>query len=222
MSPSARKDSRLIVGGVPRAELLPPELELEKKARAQRRGLFFIVVLVIGAVGVAYALTIGYAAGVQAQVDAENARTADLLAQQGQYIEVRQLAAQVAAAEEARRVGTSTEIDWNDYLTQVATAFSNSGVASLSFTVKTSTPLAPFGDASKPLENPRVAEIVISGYSPTLPNLAAVLDELEKLPGFADAAPGAVSNSGGIYSFTVTLHINSEAYTGRFAQEENE
>jgi len=81
-----RDDARLIIGGIPRAELLPPELELEKRSRAQRRGLMAVLVLVVLLVGVVYGAVSLFAATTQAALDGANAHAADLLAQQGKYL----------------------------------------------------------------------------------------------------------------------------------------
>ncbi len=224
MSPAARKGERLLVGGVPRAELLPPELELEKKARSQRRGLVTVFVLVVLLVGVAYGAVTITAAAMQLALDSETQRTEQLLADQNQYIEVRQLAAQVAASETARQIGTSTEIDWLKFVVQLSQQFvtGTDGVGFTKLQVTSATPIAPFTPSAVPLEQPRVAEVIISGVSPTYGPQADVLKNLEKMPGFADASIDEMNFEDGLYKFTIRLHLNQEVFTNRFASEDDQ
>ncbi|MBX0301792.1 hypothetical protein K2F54_17650 [Cryobacterium sp. 1639] len=54
--------------------------------------------------------------------------------------------------------------------------------------------------------------------SPGLPPVADWLESFSELPGYADSAPGTISRAEtGAYIVTLTLHINEEAYLGRFA-----
>jgi hypothetical protein len=220
MSPR-RTDSRLVLGGVPRAELLPPEIELEKRGRAQRRGLLAVLTLIVVLVGVVYGTVAVVAAASQAALDAANAHAADLLAQQGQYIEVRQLQAQVDAAKEARRIGTSTEIDWVKFMFDLSAA-SPVDVNIQSWVVTSGSPLAPFGETTVPLEQPRVAEVIITGDTVAFASIATWLDSVKQMPGYADASITEVTTKGDVFEFTATLHINQDAYTNRFATQGSE
>lgn len=221
MSGPARKGDRLLVGGVPRAELLPPELELEKKARSQRRGLITVFILVVIAVGVAYGVTSITAAAVQLALDGERSRTDQLLQAQDEYIEVRQLTAQVAASESARLVGTSTEIDWEKFVTEVLFALPlDMQVTNIQMT--SATPLAPFSETTVPLEQPRVAEILITTKGATYGPQADVLRALEDFDGFADASMESLAMEDGMYVSVIRLHLNEEAFSNRFASEDSD
>jgi hypothetical protein len=219
MSPAKRAGARLVVGGVPRAELLPPEIELEKKARAQRRGLLAILVLVFAFVGLSYSAVAVMTAASQVGVDEARARTADLISQQAQYIEVRQLQAQVGAAEAARLLATSTEVDWPATIASLV-AVAPETVNASAITVATSTPISPFGGTTVPLENPRIAELTLVGASATLPDLGAWITALHDVKGFADATPGSISRQGDVYVYTMVIHLNEQIYTNRFVPTE--
>jgi hypothetical protein len=218
MSPSSRADMRLVVGGTPRADLLPPELELEKKARGTRRGLITLMVLVFVFVVVGYIAVSGVAAGAQFALDSANARTGELIQEQGKYIEVRQAQAQVDAAVEARRIGTSTEVDWlamNNYLAGKLPE----GMTVQAWTVQTSTPFTTFTPTTVPFEQPRQIEVLLGGLSKSYPDLAGFIDNTEDMPGFADATPNEVKYvpQAGVYSWQITYHLNEGAFTQRFA-----
>lgn len=219
MSATSRKGDRLVIGGVPRAELLPPELELEKRARGQRRGLITIFVLIVVLVGVAYGATALTAAAMQVALDGERARTDELLNAQNEFIEVRQLAAQVAASESARQVGTSTEIDWQQFVISVMTELPP-GVVVSNFQMTSATPIAAFSDTVVPLEEPRIAEVLITTKSTTYGPQADILRGLEDLPGFADASLESVTLENGEYVAVIRLHLNQEAFSNRFASED--
>ena len=221
MSP-ARRETRLVVGGVPRAELLPPELELEKKARAQRRGLLAVLVLVVVLVGLAYTGVTVATAATQLAVDQANARTAELLAQQAEFIEVRQLQAQVSASEEARRFATSTEVDWPATLDSLAAVAPEGAVNWSGATIVASTPIAPFGASSVPILQPRVAEVTFVGVTRTLPDFALWIERLKTVPGFADATPTTFTNAGDLYTYSMVIHLNEKIYTNRFAVTEED
>jgi hypothetical protein len=214
------KDQKIVIGGIPRADLLPPELAQEKKAKAQRSNLLALLVLVILLVGLAYGGVTVLTATTQAQLDAANLESADLLAQQGEYIEVRQLAAQVDSAEAARRIGTSTEIDWKAIQQEILSRGSNAVYLTMKMT--SATPMAPFAASSIPLEKPRVAEIVMTGAIMSPEGMATWLRNLEEMPGYADATASSLENKLGVYTYTLTIHLNEDAYTNRFAEETQE
>jgi hypothetical protein len=221
MSAKPRKGDRLVVGGVPRAELLPPELELEKKGRAQRRGLITIFVLIVILVAVVYVAVAGAAAAVQFALDDENRRTTELLNAQNEYIEVRQLAAQVEASKLARQIGTATEIDWEAMVLQIQDRLGSSTTVT-GYSMTTETPMAAFAPTTVPLEQPRVAELIVRIQSPEYLDTAAVLRGFSTLPAFADATLERVIYEDAVYKCDIRLHLNREAFTNRFATEDNE
>ena len=68
-----------------------------------------------------------------------------------------------------------------------------------------------------------MATLVFAATSPTLPEVPTWLDGLQTLPGFADALPGSlITNDDGTYTVNVTMHINDEAFSKRFAVEEKQ
>jgi hypothetical protein len=115
-------EKELILGGEPRVNLLPPEVVEQAKDRLLRRklllataGTVVLVLLAIGGAGV-------YTTSTTMQLAEAQAETAALLAEQSQYVAVRQVQAQVDTAHAARAVGGWTEIDWKAYLQGVRAA----------------------------------------------------------------------------------------------------
>lgn len=207
----------LVIGGEPRADLLPPEVKAGLRGKALQRGLLIavvsVIVLVVGGIGAAT----WQAMQGQASLAAVQARTAELLGEQTQYLEVRQVQDAVDATIAAQQVGGSTEIDWTDYLQRVR-AVLPADVSIDSVTIDAATPLAPYGQATAPLQKSRVATLTLLVTSPTLPAVPDWLRGLRELPGYADGTPSAITRTEtGAFQVSVTLHINDAAYSGRFA-----
>ena len=102
----------LTLGGEPRAQLLPASVKLREKARNTRQLMVMLVVLAIVVAGAGTFGAFWLAQQAETQLAAEQARTLDLLAQQAEYAEGANVAAQVEATENAQRMITANEIDW--------------------------------------------------------------------------------------------------------------
>lgn len=211
---------RTMIGVSPRADLLPPEIKANEKIRAQRRLLVGIVVLMIVIVGISYALATLGAIASEARLAQANARTQELLLQQGQYVEVRQIATQVETAQAAQMLGVAPEIDLTEYLGLLqATLPVGASFNSIGFTG--GSPLGAYPGTTEPLLQPRVAELVFSVTTPVLPDVADWLDRLIKLPGAVDATPGTITlNEDGVYTVGVTMHVDERAFANRFVGED--
>lgn len=208
------------LGGEPRVSLLPAEVNDFHKARAVRRrlGLSIVAVLALTAAGVAGA---GYLAmQSQAALDASRLTSQSLVAQQGQYADLRQAQAGIVLTQAAQTVGASTEIDWKDYLVKLQATLP-SGVTIDTVTIDSASPFSDYVQSTVPLAGARVATVTFTATSPTIPSIPTWLDGLAKLVGFTDAVPGSVSiKEDGTYLVNITMHINSDAFSQRFAPEE--
>ncbi len=206
------------LGGEPRVSLLPPEVNDIHKLRAVRRrlalGIFGVMVLVgLGILG-AFVL----AASSQAALVAARVTSQDLVAQEAQFIELRQVKAGIALAQAGQLVGASTEIDWRDYL-QKLQATLPAGVTLNTVEVESASPFEDFAQSSVPLEGSRVATLSFAAISPTLPSIPSWLNGLSTLNGFADAVPDSVAiQPDGSYLVNITMHINSDAFSLRYAE----
>jgi hypothetical protein len=212
----ASQELDLILGGEPRVNLLPPEVAEQARDRLLRRklllataGTVVLVLLGIGGAGV-------YTTSSTMQLADAQAETANLVAEQGQYVAVRQVQAQVDTAHAARAVGGWTEIDWKAYLQGVRGALpADVGIDAVS--VDSTSPLTAYAQPTAPLQNARVATLTVTLASPGLPTVPQWLEQLQALPGIADATAGsitAVENGG--YTVLVTMNINADAFSGRF------
>ena len=211
-------DVDLILGGEPRVNLLPPEVAEQATTRALRKTLILATagVLVIVVVGIGGAFW--HAAQSTVNLMNAQAHTAELLTEQTKYVKVREVQTEVDTALAARAVGGATEIDWKAYLGAVR-AVLPADVTITTVTVDSSTPLAPFAQPTAPLQGPRVATVTVSVSSPTLPPVPAWLEQLQTLPGFADATPSSIASTDAApYLVTLVMHVNAGAFTNRFSQ----
>ncbi len=212
----------LIIGGVPRADLLPPEVKTGRKGKSLRQALAFAVVVAVIVVGAGVAWATIEAGQSQQQLEAEQARTDDLLTRQLAFAPARQMQSQVDGVKAARIVGMSTEVDWKAYLTEVKGKLP-ADVSINTVTLDSASPLLPYAASTVPLQGPRIATVNLLLTSPKLPTVPAWLESLSTLPGYADATPGSVTLvEGGSYQVSLTMHVNEEVFTHRFAGEDAE
>jgi Tfp pilus assembly protein PilN len=207
----------LIVGGEPRAVLLPPEVGLRRRAKQLRRtlGLSLMGVILLTAAGYS-AATWGAMQSQAALADAQQ-RTALLVGEQAKYIEVHRVQDQVLTAEAALQIGASTEIDWKSYLEGVR-AVLPSDVSIDTVTVDSASPLVPYGQPTAPLQAQRAATLTLTLTSPALPTVPDWLTAMKSLPGYADGAPTSITRSEeGAYKVSLVVHINEGAFANRFA-----
>jgi len=207
--------SGVTVGGAPRVDLMPPEIRLKRSQLRTRRSLR----LVLGGVAVLTVVACGatWALGTVAQtaLSAAQAQQQQLIAEQGKYADVTGVKDSISLIEAGQRVGDSTEIDWQDYLNKLQATLPG-GVTLQTVTVDMATPLKAYTSSTVPLEGDRIATLAFSATSASLPSIPVWLDGLRTLPGFADATPGDVSLSSGVYTANVTMHINTDAFVDRF------
>lgn len=213
-------NDELILGAEPRVDLLPPEVKVGRRAKSVRRRLGALFVAIIVLVGAGSAAASWYAMQSQANLVAAQARTTDLLGQQTTFAEVRQVQASLDTTIAAREFGASTEVDWKVYLGAVR-AVLPADVAINTVDVDSTSPLAVYAQPSAPLQAPRVATLQLSLTSPNLPSVPQWLEKIKSLPGYADATPGSITRTEtGAYKVDLVMHINSGAYSERFATTE--
>lgn len=216
MSAAKKETAGLVVGGEPRIDFLPPEIKARKNARRTRQSLLVLSLIVVAACVAGYVFSAGLATLAQAGLAQAQQRTQDLLTEQGEYSEVRKVAAQIEATKNARLVGSATEVVWKDYLAQLIAALP-AGVTIEKYTVvsQSATDLTPV--PSVLLQNARVSTVTFSARMPALADAEATLVNVKNLPGFADAwvTPIQVSPDG-TYTAEFTLNVNADVLVKRF------
>lgn len=208
----------LVVGGQPRANLLPPEVTLKRKQLKTRRALRGGVLLVALATAAACAGTFGIASVAQARYAAAQQTQADLVLEQAQYSEVKAVQSTITTITAGQQVGASTEINWRDYLRKLQATLP-AEVLLQSVSIESGTPMSAYGQSDGPLQGARVASLNFTAQSAALPSIPDWLRSMATLPGFVDATPGTVRQDSGGYTAQVLLHINTAAFSLRFDPE---
>lgn len=210
--------SPLVLGGVPRADLLPPSVVAERRlrhaARAVGIALITTLVIVLGAVGASFA----HSFAATAALDAERERTNELLASQSEFSEVSSALGAIDRLSAARAAAGTTDIEWGPYLARVA-ALLPPGTTVGSVVVTAATPTTPLPAAVGASGKPLAATML---YTVTGPDLAAVRDwmlALRGLPGYAGAALQSASEADGLYSAQVQIAVDQGIYSGRFVAD---
>lgn len=211
------KNQALVIGGESRIDLLPSEVRLARKAKVVHRRLGFVVFLVLILMVGGTALVRAQAQQAEASLAIEQANAQSLLLQQRKYVEVQKVQEEVDTIHAAEQVGTSTEINWEQYLTSVQATLPPDVILD-TINIDSATPFALYTQATAPLQGARIATLSFTAKSPALPQVPAWLNALATLPGYADASPGSVTRDAtGGYSVNITMHINQAAFTNRFA-----
>jgi len=207
------------LSATPRADLLPPEIGEGNKKKAARRGMrllmFFVAVLALAATGGAFYLE--FQAGLAQKRAEEEAST--LLLQQANYVDIKTTLQGIAEGEAAVQVGGSTDIDWNGYIRQLQ-AILPADVTLTVVDIDSANITEAYEQSSVPLERPRIATLSFTAETAVLPSIPSWINALSGLPGFADASPGSLNNDEGVYTATIVMHIDTGAYSNRFAPQD--
>lgn len=209
------KGAALVVGGAPRANLLPPEIILKRTQRKTRQKLRVGVFAVAIAVAAGCVGSVAFSTAAAVQASAAQQELQGLVNQQLEYAQVKGLQDTIKAIHAGQQVGASTEIDWRDYLTSLQNTLP-AGVTIDTVSVEEGTPMAAFAQPTAPLQGSRVASLTFTAVSTSLPSIPDWLRSMAKLPGFVDATPGSVKLEDGVYKADVLMHINTDAFTLRF------
>lgn len=215
----AARGNEIIVGGAPRAELLPPEVGQGVKARALRRLLVFFVILTAGIVAFLVVFATFLSAGSGVLLATANEETNDLLKKQAAFSEVRDVTELIGEVDEALVIGSVTEVRWKAYFAEIQASLPV-GTIITNFTADTSTPTTPYAPSTVPLQGVRIGELTFTATTATLPDVEAWLNGLEKLTGFVDAAPGTiVRDDNGAYTVNIIMHVNSDVLDNPFVDD---
>ncbi|HWH26358.1 MAG TPA: hypothetical protein VNT53_06915 [Pseudolysinimonas sp.] len=213
--PKRTGSNSLIVGGPPRANLLPPEIILKRKQLKMRRSLRLGILLVAIATVAGCIGAVAYSAAAQVQLTIAQQQQETLVAEQALYAKVKAVNDTITLIKAGQEVGGSTEIQWRDYLLAVQGTLP-AGLVLQSVSVDEGTPMTAFEQSEAPLQGVRVAELTFTAQSATLPSIPDWLRSLSKLEGFVDAVPGSISAGENGYVAQVVMHIDASAFSHRF------
>lgn len=209
-APRARAD-QLRLGGVPKVDLLPPELKAAREWRQARNRSLLIVLLALVLVLAGFGAATGWAQVHALARDIAQSRTDDLLAQQSEFVEVNQVRGDISAAEQALEDASASDIAWIPFLTELsATIPAQSRLTTL--TIEMPSPGTPLTAPTDALQGERVATVRFTAMSARVPDVAAWSRAIEQMGGVVFVAPRATSKieDGAGYEVEMTFDISAE------------
>lgn len=217
-SAKKRPNGVIAIGGLPRVDLLPPEVRLERHAAVNVRRAWTGVVGLAVLVGVASATAALYNQSANNTLLAAQNQTAVLSGQSAKYSSVKTIQGKVDMIDAARKVGGSTDIDWPSYLAKVQATLPT-GMTLSTVSITSASPVVAYAQSTTPLQGQRIGTLTFAATSAELPAVPTWLTNLGSLPGFADASAGTVSLSSGVYTSNVVVHINEKALSNAYAKK---
>lgn len=211
----------LAIGGEPRVHLLPAEVIDRRKVKLLKRRLLMAVGLVVVIVAAGYGFATYTLAGSQSQLATAQAGTSALISQQATFGAVTKVNSDINSIVQSQKTSTAQEILWAPYIQSIeATLPADATITAFDASLDT-----PFGGIAPdttavPLQGPRIATISLT-VNMAQSEIPGWLNTLPSLKGFVDATPdsvAAVSGDGTTYVLAATIHINSDAESGRFAK----
>ena len=222
----SRRDGRqrdagsLVYGGVPRVDLMPPEVAIRRREAGVRNSLIAGVVVVVLLVAGGVAASVWFAAQAEDRLAAERQLTEELLATQLQYSEVRSVQSQINQIVQQRDELLTVDLLWRDEIAPYLAPLGGATVDAISVSSNApfSTPLGLDG----PLRAPRVATVSFSVSTDGVPEAAAWLRAFALVETYSDASIDTVVAEDGGYLSTITLNLNELALSERLITDEGD
>lgn len=218
MSKRSTRGQLLELGGEPRINFLPGEIQERKDARRRRRSLFMLVVLVGIMCGIGYFYSAQFATERQASLEAEQQTTLNLLSQQGQYMEARTLATQLDLVGTAIVHASHHEVFWRALVMDTTSALP-SGVTLDQWSVKGLSALEVSQRSTGLFPVESAAQIVLDVTASSLTSLHGAIASLSEQPGVLSVSfvSAILNEEAGTYKSTITVRFSDEIYSGRFS-----
>jgi Tfp pilus assembly protein PilN len=177
------------VGTLPRVNLLPPEIEHERRFRHVQLGLAAGVVGSLGVVAVLFLAANGQVSAAQDDLSTAQAQTSRLQAQAAEYAEVPLVYSQVEAARAQLELAMGKEIRWSFYLNDLSLKTPRNVWLTTMTASSNEAPAAAAAVTSGPAEaanwsKPGVASVAFEGYALEHNDVATWLDSLAKQKGY--------------------------------------
>jgi Tfp pilus assembly protein PilN len=212
-------NSLVVAGALPQVNLLPESIRAVRRLR-DARGWFGLAVLVsLVLVAVAWfggTLLVGQA---QDEKTAEEQRTTELLADKAQYAEVTPVLAEMQRVRAGLELASGVEVLWSDY-TGAISAVLPEGMQLQTLSTQ------PVGDGegavlpADPLVTPGLYQLTFEARAADAPSAAAMIDQLNSVPGFSDSRVTVVDRQiEGYYSVVGTVQVTQAAASLRFTEE---
>lgn len=225
-SPQQGTGNRVDWAPVPRVDLLPPEIGEARRLAGLKRVLAgSVVAVVLGCAGAVLWAQTGVSAA-QDELDAVQARSASLHAEQAKYAAVPRVVGLIDAVSTARQTAMAQDVLWYGFLSDLGLTTPR-GVSLLDLEVSLDDTSAAAAPSTDPLASPGIGRVTFSGKAAHFPDVATWLDGVGTLHGLdgstlqtATRAQGA-ANDGTPITFTSTVQVTRAALTHRYDRKAN-
>ncbi len=214
------------VAGLPRVNLLPPEIEEQRRFRQVQLGLGAGVLAAAGVVGGLLLLASAQASDAQDDLDAAKAQNVTLQARANTFAEVPLVYAQVEAAEAQLSEAMGKEVRWSYFLNDLSLATPNKvwlETMTVTQTVDAAVAAPVTTTAPTDLLEAGIGTVQFTGKGYKHNDVAAWLDALAKQKGltqpyFTNSTAETIGTERAV-SFASQATITEEALSGRFTQQ---
>ncbi|GEA82266.1 PilN domain-containing protein [Cellulomonas uda] len=214
------KPAQSIVTGLPQVNLLPPEVRAARGLQSIKRWLVIALLVVVALCALVWLLAQSVASNAQSDLENAQRETARLTQEQTKYAEVPRVQAQLAEAVRARQIAGSTDILWKQYFDAIAAVLPE-GASMDSFAITGSTPMEGPGAAAHALQGASIGNIAFAARSVSVPDVSALMDALDSIPGLADSFVTSVQITetegfGVYYKIDGSVQLAPSVFSGRF------
>lgn len=218
--------AQLVIGGIPRVDLLPPEVHAARRRKRDRRiavvAFGAVVLLTLAGVGGAFALS----RAAEESLATEQTRTGDLLLEQASLSDIRVLHDSLDLTQAGLEVSSATNVDWAA-LTQSVLDVIPPELAPVSINALGTSPfVAPQPAAALVTPDTSIVFDLVTrpgfaGQALTRLDVASVLDRIDAIEGVVRSTALfrlQPAEDGGLYGVTITVAFD-DVNTDRFATE---
>jgi Tfp pilus assembly protein PilN len=201
---------------VSQVNLLPPELRQRQAIRKMTSMIIAIGLVVLALIGAFYFVQVQHLSDAESELEAQQARNAELSAQVLELQQYSDLQAELASKEALLSTIYQYEVAWSSALLDVSRVIPDASyLTSLTGQITASSITPPAGTTP---ESTLIGNMAFAGVAEQTETIATWLVRLEEVVGWVNAwANSAQENSAfsGIYNFSNGIDLNIEATTER-------
>jgi hypothetical protein len=202
---------------VPRVDLLPPEIQQDRRLASLKRVLAGAAAATLAVCVAAVAWAQAGVGSAQDELDAAQARGTALHAQQVPYAQVPKVLELIDAAAAAREQAMGKDVLWYGLLSDLSLT-TPKGVKLDSLTIDLDTTVASTA-AADPLVPAGIGQVDFTGKATHYPDVASWLEAvggLHGLDGSSLQSATSAAGSGGLVDFSSTIKVTPKALTHRY------
>lgn len=214
---------------LPRVNLLPPEIEEQRRFRRVQGGLGLVVLAAVAAVAALYVLAASEVGRAEAELATTQAEAAQLQTEADKYADVPRVYAQVDAKETQVSQAMSQEVRWSYYLNDLSLSIpSEVWVTDMTMTQAVDQPAASAAGAAPAVPGSEFSEtgigqVTFTGMAFSHDDVAAWLESLAQQEGYSQAyfTSSTVEPIGDrdAVSFASQVTLTPEALSERYEAE---